>query len=902
MPPRLDLSLVYFCRRRRLKQAAFLEKVNDTALLKLDMQSAALSPAALFYLLGCWFCTKISGTRCTSRQFVCRASDAKLYRLVDSILKLHHSHGDDKCKLSRTEDSGFFLHHPVPVVELSLESSDFTPVVSLPFGNETREIRFRDSGRGTLRVFNALASKMSWASTVIITDKVSSGVDKLDFLGMDTIGPVIPAKSSASGIELERLARTVMANHDAAFVTCSEIDCYSFFTQLLRHLPMPSQKFVFVMDEYITQKVSFAMAKGLNSLMPFGDGMKIMGVRKAYADQKLFTLLESLAATSDCSSVSNVTCHLLRDSSLENAIALYEATELVSLYFNNKETWSSIYQKIYLLCKSDVIFWNGPSAVKMHNAYDLLELRNNSFANIANFFDGRLTLALATEIGPSNSFDRTSLSRSRRASRITCSPAKSENGSSKPHFRITTVEEPPFLFLDPNRTSTKPHHGNMTGFIVEMLYELAERIGFTFTMTLVPDGKYGSIQEGEDEIAATGMVGQIIRCESDLAAALSITAHRSEYIAFVSPWMDYGLTLYRAIPTPDESDLFAFLNPFDWTLWLAIVGCLVVVAFLMTLLHWTSPYAGQNSGRERHIRSPYSRNVATSGWLLYANAMQQDPDHVGFLAGKILLGGWYLFCLIIVSTYTANLAAFLTVQRIPNDIKSVDDLVAQSEVEYGTVRDTSIERFFIQSEVDTYQKVGLFLKGNPKAMVDTAAEGLARALKEDYIFIWDSNVLEYVSTKKPCKTEIVGRTFDNKGYGLAMPKNMPYLQNFSFAVLRMKDDGTMERMLYDWLDFGDCSRESTLSSDAGRVSVKHMLGVMLFLGCASSLAVIAAVLQRLFRRLQLDWRVGAADGASSEDVEAAELTSYGQNLHHHSNGGVLNNRPDLDTSSREAEP
>ena len=37
--------------------------------------------------------------------------------------------------------------------------------------------------------------------------------------------------------------------------------------------------------------------------------------------------------------------------------------------------------------------------------------------------------------------------------------------------------------------------------------------------------------------------------------------------------------------------------------------------------------------------------------------------------------GWWLFCLIIISTYTANLAAFLTVKNIQAPLNKLDDLL-----------------------------------------------------------------------------------------------------------------------------------------------------------------------------------------------------------------------------------
>jgi len=55
---------------------------------------------------------------------------------------------------------------------------------------------------------------------------------------------------------------------------------------------------------------------------------------------------------------------------------------------------------------------------------------------------------------------------------------------------------------------------------------------------------------------------------------------------------------------------------------------------------------------------------------------------------------WWFFTLIIVSTYTANLAAFLTIERMYVPISSAEDLTRQSLIQYGTLDAGSTKAFF----------------------------------------------------------------------------------------------------------------------------------------------------------------------------------------------------------------
>jgi len=64
------------------------------------------------------------------------------------------------------------------------------------------------------------------------------------------------------------------------------------------------------------------------------------------------------------------------------------------------------------------------------------------------------------------------------------------------------------------------------------------------------------------------------------------------------------------------------------------------------------------------------------------------------LSGRVAGSVWWFYSLIIISTYTANLAAFLTVERMLTPIESADDLVKQTKIKYGTLDAGSTKDFF----------------------------------------------------------------------------------------------------------------------------------------------------------------------------------------------------------------
>ena len=75
--------------------------------------------------------------------------------------------------------------------------------------------------------------------------------------------------------------------------------------------------------------------------------------------------------------------------------------------------------------------------------------------------------------------------------------------------------------------------------------------------------------------------------------------------------------------------------------------------------------------------------------------MQQGSDiNPRAVSTRIVGGMWWFFTLIIISSYTANLAAFLTVERMVSPIESAEDLSQQTKILYGTIQGGSTYTFF----------------------------------------------------------------------------------------------------------------------------------------------------------------------------------------------------------------
>ncbi|MGH0172613.1 UNVERIFIED_CONTAM: hypothetical protein FKN15_063865 [Acipenser sinensis] len=143
------------------------------------------------------------------------------------------------------------------------------------------------------------------------------------------------------------------------------------------------------------------------------------------------------------------------------------------------------------------------------------------------------------------------------------------------------------------------------------------------------------------------------------------------------------------------------------------------------------------------------------------------------LSGRIVGGVWWFFTLIIISSYTANLAAFLTVERMVSPIESAEDLAKQTDIAYGTLDSGSTKEFFRRSKIAVYEKMWSYMKSaEPTVFAKTTPDGVARVRKSKgkFAFLLESTMNEYIEQRKPCDTLKVGGNLDSKGYGVATPK------------------------------------------------------------------------------------------------------------------------------------
>ncbi|KAL3059697.1 hypothetical protein OYC64_014321 [Pagothenia borchgrevinki] len=407
---------------------------------------------------------------------------------------------------------------------------------------------------------------------------------------------------------------------------------------------------------------------------------------------------------------------------------------------------------------------------------------------------------------------------------------------------VTTIMENPYVM---RRENYQDFQGNdqYEGFCVDMLKELADILKFSFRIKLVDDGLYGA---PEPNGSWTGMVGELINRKADLAVAgFTITSEREKVIDFSKPFMTLGISILYRAQLGRKPGYFSFLDPFSPAVWLFMLLAYLAVSCVLFLAARLSPYEWYNPHpclRERRDVLENQYTLGNSLWFPIGGFMQQGSEIMPrALSTRCVSGVWWAFTLIIISSYTANLAAFLTVQRMEVPIESPDDLADQTNIEYGTIHGGSTMTFFMNSRYQTYQRMWNYMNSKqPSVFVKSTEEGIARVVNSKYAFLMESTMNEYHRGLN-CNLTKIGGLLDTKGYGIGMPLGSPFRDEISLAILQLQENNRLEILKRRWWEGGQCPKEG--DHRAKGLGMENIGGIFVVLICGLIIAVFVAIME-----------------------------------------------------------
>uniref|UniRef100_A0A8C4S8D5 Glutamate receptor n=1 Tax=Erpetoichthys calabaricus TaxID=27687 RepID=A0A8C4S8D5_ERPCA len=419
-------------------------------------------------------------------------------------------------------------------------------------------------------------------------------------------------------------------------------------------------------------------------------------------------------------------------------------------------------------------------------------------------------------------------------------------------LKIVTVLEEPFVMVAENILGQPKRY---KGFSIDVLDALAKNLGFKYDIYQVSDSKYGiQLQNG----SWNGMIGELINKRADLAiSAITITPERESVVDFSKRYMDYSVGIL--IRKPEEKiNIFSLFAPFDLAVWACIAAAIPVVGVLIFVLNRIQAVRGQTppAHQQQPSGSSPSTSLHSAIWIVYGAFVQQGGESiVSSVALRIVMGSWWLFTLIVCSSYTANLAAYLTVSRMDSTVRTFQDLAKQMDLSYGTVRDSAVYDYFRAKGTNpleqdsTFSELWRTVSKNNGAdnSVANPSEGVRKVKNGNYAFLWDLAVVEYTAlTDDDCSLTVIGNSISSKGYGIALQHGSPYRDLFSQRILELQENGDLDILKQKWWPrMGRCDLDShtNIQPDGRALKLHSFAGVFCVLAAGLLLACLVAGLE-----------------------------------------------------------
>nr|WHU27575.1 ionotropic receptor 25a [Matsumurasca onukii] len=357
-------------------------------------------------------------------------------------------------------------------------------------------------------------------------------------------------------------------------------------------------------------------------------------------------------------------------------------------------------------------------------------------------------------------------------------------------------------------------------------------------------------------------------------------AERENVVDFTVPFYDLvGISILMKKPMIPTS-LFKFLSVLEKEVWLCILSAYFLTSLLMWVFDRWSPYSYQNN-REKYKDDEEKRefNLKECLWFCMTSLTPQGGGEAPKnLSGRLVAATWWLFGFIIIASYTANLAAFLTVSRLDTPIESLDGLSKQYKILYAPLQDSSTETYFKRmseieskfyeiwkemslndslSEIersklavwdypvsDKYTKMWQAMQeAKPPQTLEEAVQRVrdSPSSSEGFAYLGDATDIKYLVMTN-CDLQQVGDEFSRKPYAIAVQQGSALKEQLNSAILQLLNQRDLEKLKEKWWN-NNKHKETCQKQDdqSDGISINNIGGVfiVIFVGIGLSCVTLA---------------------------------------------------------------
>eukprot|EP00250_Pteridium_aquilinum_P021124 c25034_g1_i2 orf=601-3321(-) len=309
---------------------------------------------------------------------------------------------------------------------------------------------------------------------------------------------------------------------------------------------------------------------------------------------------------------------------------------------------------------------------------------------------------------------------------------------------------------------------------------------------------------------------------------VTITTKRMQKVDFTQPYTESGLVVVVPMRESHSSYAWAFLRPFNATMWLTTLAFFVFTGVVVWLLEHK---------KNRDFRGHPKKQCVTVLWFTFSTLFFAQREKTKSTLGRLVVIIWLFVVLIITSSYTANLTSILTVQQLTPTIQGINSLQT-TNVPIGYQTGSFARDYLISLNIAKER-----LK--PLPSIDAYAEALTLGPNRGGVAaIVDELPYVQVFLSTQCAFTIAGQEFTKGGWGFAFPKDSELAVDMSTAILTISENGQLQKIHDTWIPTEKCA-SNVSQVDSNQLSLSSFWGLFLITGLASILSLLIYIFRLL---------------------------------------------------------
>lgn len=431
-------------------------------------------------------------------------------------------------------------------------------------------------------------------------------------------------------------------------------------------------------------------------------------------------------------------------------------------------------------------------------------------------------------------------------------------------LKILLNEYPPNVMSQPKKVGEPCQPGSMLcsktvegeeikrccyGFVIDVLEVICNEMEKVPKLLFSLDGQYGIYDEANN--SWNGVVSELLSGRGDISFDLYISSRRANVVDFTEPYMPSGIRLLAKEKKREDNQIYwvSYLRPFTPPVWLTLLGSLGIMIIFLWAMDKISPIRG--SKKLFHPNSSFGLDNAVCFALALAFGRPADESKPKTNGARLASVAFGMAMLVFVSTYSANLAAFLIVDDKSPPVEDIYDIKIERPPDgfkYGTIDGSYMADYFKNSENAYFRHVWYHMKENNVKSLREGVEAVKTGSLD--VFVADHVGLEYESRNDlHCELRVVGEPFAMSGASIAVKKNNPLFIQVSEALQKIKAKGLTDFIQEFWVSKYKCPRETP----PAQLKVEDLSGLFLQLTIAMIGCILGTLCQRIFLQMKEKW-------------------------------------------------